>query len=82
MSKQDNHFSADIKLKLDRNLMLSLFHALSYNITNDRRVNTQMKLGSNGLDISINANDFNMLLAVNNSIMQSLKMLETINQYE
>ena len=36
----------------------------------------------NELDISINANDFNMLLAVNNSIMQSLKMLETINQYE
>ncbi|MCL4362163.1 MAG: hypothetical protein OH338_01920 [Candidatus Parvarchaeota archaeon] len=82
MSKQDNHFSASIRLKLDRNLMRSLFHALSYNITNDRRVNAQIKLSFNELDISINANDFNMLLAVNNSIMQSLKMLETINQYE
>ena len=37
---------------------------------------------SDGINISIKANDFNILLAVNNSIMQSIKMLETVNKYE
>ncbi|MCL4397317.1 CTAG/PCC1 family protein [Candidatus Parvarchaeota archaeon] len=82
MSKQGNPFSASIRLTLDKNLLRNLFHALSYNVTNDRRVKTQIKLKSDNLGITINANDFNMLLAVNNSIMQSIKMLETINEYE
>ncbi|MCL4376338.1 hypothetical protein M1558_02515 [Candidatus Parvarchaeota archaeon] len=82
MSKQDNPFNASIKLRLDENFLRSIFHALSYNITKDKRVKTQMKLKPDELDITINANDFNILLAVNNSIMQSIKMLETINVYE
>ncbi len=82
MSKQANHFNASIRLKLDRKFLRSIFHALSYNVTNDQRVKTQIKLKLDELSIKINANDFNILLAVNNSIMQSIKMLETINGYE
>ena len=82
MSKQDNPFNASIRLRLDRNFLRSIFYALSYNVTQDKRVKTQMKLKPDELDITINANDFNILLAVNNSIMQSIKMLETINVYE
>ena len=82
MSKHDNPFNASIKLRLDGNFLRSIFYALSYNITKDKRVKTQMKLKPDELDITINANDFNILLAVNNSIMQSIKMLETINKYE
>ena len=82
MSKQDNPFNSSIKLRLDGNSLSSIFHALLYNVTNDKRVKTQIKLKSDELDITINANDFNILLAVNNSIMQSIKMLETINVYE
>jgi tRNA threonylcarbamoyladenosine modification (KEOPS) complex Pcc1 subunit len=82
MSKQGNYFSDTIRLKLNKNFLHSLFHALSYNVTNEQRVKTQMRLKSDKLDITISANDFNILLAVNNSIMQSIKMLETINRYE
>lgn len=82
MSKQGNSYSASINLKLDESLMHNLFHSLSYNLTSDDRVKTRIKLASDRISISINANDFNMLLAVNNSIMQSIKMLETINMYE
>ena len=82
MSKQDNPFSASIRLRFDKNFVYSAFYALLYNVTNDKRVKTKVKLKSNKLDITINASDFNILLAVNNSIMQSIKMLETINCYE
>ncbi|MEM0142943.1 MAG: hypothetical protein QXL94_03185 [Candidatus Parvarchaeum sp.] len=82
MSKQDDISSASIKLKVDKNFAHNLFHALSYNVTNDVRVKTHIKLRPNELDIDIKANDFNILLAVNNNLMQSIKMLEIINGYE
>lgn len=82
MSKQDNPFTVNIGLKLDKTLMSNLFHALLYHVANDIRVRTQVRLKSNELQIIINANDLNMLIGVNNSVMQSIKMLESINQYE
>lgn len=82
MSKQDNPFSASIRLRFDKNFVYSAFYALLYNVTNDKRVKTHIKLVSDELDIKINANDFNILLAVNNSMLQSIKMLEAVNSYE
>jgi tRNA threonylcarbamoyladenosine modification (KEOPS) complex Pcc1 subunit len=82
MSKQGSPLTANIKLKLDRPFLYNLFNALSYNAAKDKRVETNIKVKSDVLDITIKANDFNILLAVNNSIMQSIKMLEVINKYE
>jgi len=82
MSKQDNPFNASIKLKFDKKFLSNVFYALLYNVTNDKRVKTHIKLVSDELDIKINANDFNILLAVNNSMLQSIKMLEAVNSYE
>jgi tRNA threonylcarbamoyladenosine modification (KEOPS) complex Pcc1 subunit len=82
MLKQGNLYSVTIKLKPDKNFLNNLFTALSYNETSDKRVKTKIKMLADGINISIKANDFNILLAVNNSIMQSIKMLETVNKYE
>ncbi len=82
MSKQGNLYSNSINLRIEKNSLNSLFKALSYNETEDKRVKTTIKLLADKINISIKANDFNILLAVNNSIMQSIKMLETINTYE
>jgi tRNA threonylcarbamoyladenosine modification (KEOPS) complex Pcc1 subunit len=82
MSKQGNLYSNSINLRIEKNSLNSLFKAISYNETEDKRVKTTIKLLADKINISIKANDFNILLAVNNSIMQSIKMLETINTYE
>ncbi|EEZ93105.1 MAG: hypothetical protein BJBARM4_0304 [Candidatus Parvarchaeum acidiphilum ARMAN-4] len=82
MLKQGNLYSVTIKLKPDKNFLNNLFTALSYNETSDKRVKTKIKMLADGINISIKANDFNILLAVNNSIIQSIKMLETVNKYE
>jgi tRNA threonylcarbamoyladenosine modification (KEOPS) complex Pcc1 subunit len=82
MSKQDESYSIVVKIKKGQTSIQNVFTALHYNVTSDKRVTTKMRVNNNVLSISIKARDFNILLAVNNSVMQALKMLETVDLYE
>ena len=80
MSKLDESLEMLIKIKGRKDFLDNIKHALK-NVESDR-VSTSVKCEKNTLSIYIKASDFNILLAVNNSIMQFLKMITEVNKYE
>ncbi len=79
MSKPDNPFELSIKITGQNSFLDNLASSISK--PSGQRVSAVVKRKGSSLCITIKAKDLNILLAVNNSLMQFLKMINTINLY-
>jgi tRNA threonylcarbamoyladenosine modification (KEOPS) complex Pcc1 subunit len=79
MSRPGSPFELIIKIRGDRDFLKNISSFLSN--SSSQRVKINVRHSEGLLSIDIKAADFNILLAVNNSIMQSLKMIEEVNLY-
>ncbi len=82
MLKRDSSYKVDIQIRSNTRFSEALAKALMHNNTSDRRVATNVKRDKNKVDITIKAIDLNIMLAVNNSVMQAIKMIESVDKYE
>lgn len=82
MSRLGDSYTAAIRIVSEKRFVSNLFESLSCSAGSDDRVSTTIRQKDGKLDINIKAKDFNMLLAVNNNMMQAIKMLESVNLYE
>ncbi len=79
MSRLGSPFELTIKIRGDEGFLKNISSFLSN--SSSQRVKINVRHSNSLLSIAIKAADFNILLAVNNSIMQSLKMIEEVNLY-
>ncbi len=80
MSKQDNFSKICINLKGDPKYLINIREAFQ-NVSSEK-INTNTKIEGASMKIDIKAKDFNILLAVSNSVIQFLNMINKVNDYE
>ncbi|EFD92839.1 MAG: hypothetical protein BJBARM5_0430 [Candidatus Parvarchaeum acidophilus ARMAN-5] len=80
MSRRISPFELSIKINGNKEFLRNI--SFSIPKSNSKRASTQLRQLKNSLNIVIKAEDFNILLALNNSLMQLLKMVKEVDLYE
>lgn len=80
MSRQGSPFELTLNIRGEENFLENLEQSIA--VSSSHRAITRISHTQGSMRITIKAEDFNILLAINNSMMQSLKMIKEVNLYE